>query len=51
MSEARIEDVQNRRGRKMSRSRRNAMKDALPDIQPPLPIKEDVEAESDEDDD
>ncbi|MDA4123358.1 MAG: hypothetical protein OK456_09290 [Thaumarchaeota archaeon] len=52
MSVARAEG--NKKGRRSIRSRRAAVKDALPDVMPPMGIKEgddDIAAETDEDDD
>jgi hypothetical protein len=57
MSVSRVGDKSKRRkGAGSTRARSDAMKDALPDVQPPLPIKrvredEEPAAESDEEDD
>jgi hypothetical protein len=56
MGEVGIGDKRRSRGRKVALPRKNALKDALPDVQPPGAIKETDEvegapAESDEEDD
>jgi len=56
MGEVSVGDKRRSRGRKGMVSRKSALDDALPDVQPPGGIKEvsrrkDVPAETDEDDD
>jgi len=56
MSVSRVGDKSKRRKGGPARARSDAMKDAMPDIQPPVPIKrvredEEPAAENDEEDD
>jgi len=56
MSVSRVGDKSKRRKGGSARARRDAMKDATPDVQPPVPIKrvredEEPAAENDEEDD